>query len=142
MSNEDCVFCKIVAGDIPSYTVYQTSEVTAFLDVNPLSMGHTLFVPNGHHERLQDLPDDEATALWKGVQTVLPAIESAVDADATTVGVNNGEASGQEVPHVHVHVVPRFQGDGGNPIHAVGGRAPAVTEDDFETIQQGIEGSI
>lgn len=142
MSDGDCVFCKIITGDIPGYTVYESSTVTGFLDVNPLSMGHTLVVPNEHHEQLQDLPTHQATDLWRGVHDLLPAIESAVDADASTIGVNNGEASGQEIPHVHVHIVPRFYGDGGNPIHAVGGRSPTVTEDDFETIQQGIEGSL
>lgn len=142
MADDECIFCQIVAAEIPSRTVYDSSSTMAFLDVNPLALGHTLVVPNDHHEHLQDLPDAAATDLWSAVHELLPAIESAVGADATNVGVNNGEASGQEVDHVHVHIVPRFHGDGGNPFHAVGGRSPSVTDDDLGTIQEAIEGSL
>lgn len=142
MADDECIFCQIVTGRIPGRTVYASSSTTAFLDVNPLAMGHTLVVPNDHHKHLQDLSEAAATDLWSTVHELLPAIESAVGAEATNVGVNNGEASGQEVDHVHVHVVPRFHGDGGNSIHAVGGRPPSVTDDDLDTIQEAIEGSL
>lgn len=142
MTSDECIFCQIVSGDLPSYTVMSTDDAVAFLDVNPLAAGHTLVIPTSHRERLQDFSADEAGTFWQAVHTLLPAVESAVDADAITVGVNNGEASGQEVPHAHVHVVPRFDGDGGNPVHAVGGPPPSLDEDDFETIASAIEGSV
>lgn len=142
MSNGDCIFCQIVAGDIPSRQVHASDAAVAFLDVNPLARGHTLVVPIDHHERLQDLPEPTATGLWATVQTVVPAVETAVDADATTVGVNNGPASGQEVPHVHVHLIPRFEGDGGGPIHAIAGRRPSLSEEDLDDIASSIANEI
>ncbi len=136
--SEDCIFCQIVAGEIPSHTVYEDDDVFAFLDVNPLAPGHTLVIPKGHHERLQDLPDDEAEDLYETLHELIPAVENAVDAPASNVGFNNGEESGQEVPHVHGHIIPRFEGDGGNPIHAVGGSPPDLDDDELETIAEDI----
>jgi histidine triad (HIT) family protein len=131
---EDCIFCQIVAGEIPSHTVYEDDTVTAFLDANPLAPGHTLVIPNDHHAKLQDLPDDVADDLYEVLHDLVPAAEAAVDAPASNVGFNNGEESGQEIPHVHGHVVPRFEGDGGNPIHAVGGTPPDLDDDDLAAI--------
>jgi len=142
MSDVECIFCQIAAGDIPSKTVYEDDQVIAFLDVNPLAAGHTLVIPKSHRERLQSCTDAEARALWGAVHELLPAIESAVDADATNVGVNNGAASGQEVPHAHVHLVPRTHGDGGNPFHAVGGDPPRLSDEDLATIADAIGGSL
>ncbi len=96
----------------------------AFLDANPLSPGHTLVIPKAHHERLNDTPADVASAVMSTLHELVPAVESAVDAPASTVAINNGPAAGQEVDHVHVHIVPRFEGDGGSPIHASRASAP------------------
>lgn len=131
---DECIFCQIAAGSIPSHTVHEGAEVLAFLDVNPLAPGHTLVVPRAHHERLQSTSAATMESLWSTVHELIPAIEDAVGADATTIGVNNGRAAGQEVQHVHVHIVPRFDGDGGRPIHAVGGEPPSLDDDELETI--------
>ncbi|MFC6873853.1 HIT family protein [Halobellus marinus] len=139
MSDEPTIFEQIIDGDIPGRIVYETDTVAAFLDANPLAPGHTLVVPKEAHERLDDLPDDVAADVWAAVQELTPRIESAVDADATTIGVNNGEAAGQEVPHVHVHIVPRFEGDGGGPIHAVAGGRPDLSEGELDEIAAEIE---
>ena len=117
----DCIFCSIVDGEIPSHTVYEDDTVLAFLDANPLARGHTLVIPKTHHSQLQELPDGDATGLHEVVEDLVGTVEEAVDAEGSNVGLNNGPASGQEIPHVHYHIVPRFEGDGGNPIHAVGG---------------------
>lgn len=142
MSADECVFCAIIDGEIPSHTVYESDMVYAFLDVNPLAAGHTLVIPRTHRERLQDLTDEEAAALWTTVNDIVPAVEMAVDADATTVGVNNGEASGQEVPHSHVHIIPRFGGDGGKSLHAVGGPPPSLGDDELATIATAISDTV
>jgi len=120
----DCVFCSIVDGDIPARTVHETDDVLAFLDANPLARGHTLVIPKAHAERVGDLDDDLASGLFDAVSELAPRVQSTVGADGANVGINDGEAAGQEVPHVHVHIVPRFEGDGGAPIHAVAGRRP------------------
>ncbi|MFB6218994.1 MAG: HIT family protein [Halobacteriaceae archaeon] len=132
--SEDCIFCSIVAGDIPGRVVHETDTTLAFLDANPLAPGHTLVIPKAHHPRLDDVPADSATDLYGALHAVVPAVEAAVDADATTVAFNNGEAAGQEVPHVHGHVIPRFEGDGGHPIHAIAGDRPDLSEDELDDI--------
>jgi histidine triad (HIT) family protein len=134
----DCIFCQMVDGDIPSHTVYEDDTTLAFLDINPLSRGHTLVVPKAHHERVNDLPDDLAADLFGTLPSLTDRVEAAVEADATTVAVNNGTAAGQEVPHVHVHVVPRFEGDGGRPIHALVDDAPEMDDDELAALAERI----
>ena len=126
--SDECIFCQIVAGDVPGAVVHETDAALAFLDANPLARGHTLVVPKDHHRRLNDVPEDESAALFRAVRRVVPAVEAAVDAPATTVAFNNGEAAGQEVPHVHCHVVPRFEDDGAGPIHGLFGERPGVSD--------------
>jgi histidine triad (HIT) family protein len=130
----DCIFCAIVDGDIPSRTVYEDDDVLAFLDANPLAPGHTLVIPKAHHERLNGLPDDLADAVLGTMYDLVDPVERAVDADASTVAFNNGEAAGQEVPHVHAHIVPRFHGDGGGPIHAAAGSRPDLSDEELDAI--------
>ena len=138
MSN-DCIFCSIVDGEIPGRVVHETDDAIAFLDANPLARGHTLVIPKEHHERLDDVPADEATELYSTLHEVVPAVEDAVDAPATTVAFNNGEAAGQEVPHVHAHVVPRFEGDGGGPIHSMFGSRPDLSDEELEEVEAAID---
>ncbi|MGB9951891.1 HIT family protein [Haloarcula marismortui] len=136
--SEDCIFCQIVAGDIPGRTVYEDDTVLAFLDANPLSPGHTLVIPKAHHERLNDTPADVAGSVMSTLHELVPAVEAAVDAPASTVAFNNGEEAGQEVPHVHGHIVPRFEDDGGRPIHALVTDRPDLSEDELDAIESDI----
>jgi len=133
-----CIFCRIAAGDAPSRTVHEDETTLAFLDANPLAPGHTLVVPKAHHERLGDLPADLATDVFAAVHQLTPAVEAAVDADATTVAFNNGAAAGQEVPHVHAHVVPRFPADGSRPIHALIGDRPTLSDAEMDDLAAAI----
>ncbi|ELZ10910.1 histidine triad (HIT) protein [Halovivax asiaticus JCM 14624] len=133
------IFSQIVDGEIPARTVYEDETTYAFLDANPLAPGHTLVIPKDEYERLNDVPDDVASDLYTTIHDLVPAVEDAVDADATTVAFNNGEAAGQEVPHVHCHIVPRFDGDGGGPIHAIAGQTPDLADDELDDIAADIE---
>lgn len=135
---DDCVFCSILAGEIPSRTVHETDDAVAFLDVNPLARGHTLVVPRTHEGRLADLSGDEHAALFAAVYDLVPAVEAAVDADGVTVAVNDGTAAGQEVPHVHVHLVPRRDDDGAGPIHAAFPDAPELGDDELDDVADAI----
>lgn len=128
--SEECIFCGIVAGEMPSHTVYETDTAYAFLDVNPLARGHTIVVPRDHYERVGEMPGDVAAGLFRAVNEVTPAVEAAVDAPATTIAFNNGEEAGQEIDHTHCHVVPRQAGDGAGPIHSLfaGTRSLSETE--------------
>ncbi len=138
--SDDCVFCSIVAGDIPARTVHETDDVLAFLDANPLAAGHTLVIPKAHAQHVGDLDSALASDLFDVVAELTPRVRNAVDADAANVGINDGAAAGQEVPHVHVHVIPRFEGDGGAPLHAVAGTRPELDDDELDAIAADIAG--
>ena len=135
---DDCVFCGIVAGDIPGRIVHETDHSVAFLDANPLAAGHTLVIPKEHYSRLDDVPDAAAADLFDAVHDLTSAVEGAVDADAVSVGINDGEAAGQEVPHTHVHLVPRFEGDGGGPFHAIAPSGGEPSEAELDDIADAI----
>jgi histidine triad (HIT) family protein len=136
--SDDCIFCAIVDGEIPGRIVQEDDETLAFLDANPLAEGHTLVIPKAHHERVDDLPADLAGAVGRAIAAVAPAVEDAVDAPATTIAYNNGEAAGQEVPHVHAHVVPRFPDDGGRPIHALFPDRPDPSDAELDDLAERI----
>ena len=139
---DDCIFCSIVTGDIPARVVYETDDVLAFLDANPLAPGHTLVIPKAHAPRVSDLEADRAAAVFETVADLTPRVQDAVDADAATVGINDGAAAGQEVPHVHAHVIPRFDDDGGAPIHAVAGDRPDLDSDELDAVADAITDAI
>ncbi|MFB6186535.1 MAG: HIT family protein [Halobacteriaceae archaeon] len=140
--SDECIFCRIVDGEIPARTVYETNDILGFLDANPLAQGHTLVIPKQHHERLNDVPTDLGQDLYAGVHELVPAIESAVAADASTIAFNNGEAAGQEVPHVHCHIIPRFENDGGAPIHAIAGSRPELSDAELDSIASEISNRV
>lgn len=132
------IFEQIVDGEIPARIVHETDTTLAFLDANPLARGHTLVIPKEPYEQLDDLPADIASDVFSVVHKLTPVVEAAVDADATTIGINNGEAAGQEIPHAHVHIIPRFEGDGGGPIHAISPTSPEPTEAELDAIEDAI----
>lgn len=136
------IFSQIIDGDIPARIVYEDETTVAFLDANPLAPGHTLVIPKEEYERLNDVPDDIASDLYATIHELVPVVEDSVDADASTVAFNNGEAAGQEVPHVHCHIVPRFEGDGGGPIHAIAGDRPDLEDEELNDIAAEIDSRV
>lgn len=111
-SNPDCIFCKIIAGAIPSHRIYEDDHVYSFLDIGPLSRGHTLVIPKGHWVTLDQMPDDVAGACGLAVKKIGSAVAAATGCAGWNVLQNNGTAAGQVVMHVHFHIIPRAQGDG------------------------------
>ena len=107
----ECVFCRIVSGEIPSLKVYEDQDVIAVLDINPANYGHTLVIPKQHHETIFDTPEDLLAKLIAVVKEMAARIKANLQADGVNVIQNNGEAAGQIVKHIHFHVIPRFQGD-------------------------------
>ncbi len=107
----DCLFCSIVAGKIPSHKVYEDEYTFAFLDINPISDGHTLVIPKHHHENLLTASEDDAMLVAKTVKKVANALKKTFNADGVNVLQANGTAAGQSVFHYHVHVVPRKEND-------------------------------
>lgn len=107
-----CIFCKIVRGELPSFKVYEDDNVLAFLDIRPVNRGHTLVVPKRHSRNVFDVPPEDWAAITNAVRALSPVIEKAVSADGININMNNREHAGQVVDHVHVHIIPRFKGDG------------------------------
>ncbi len=116
---DDCIFCKIVEGEMDSEVLFETENVVAFLDKFPRALGHSLVIPKTHNQQLMDVDDELVCELMNAVKKVEKMLEESLNPDAFTVGINDGEASGQEIPHLHINIIPRFEGDGGKPIHAV-----------------------
>lgn len=113
-----CLFCDIANKAIPSERVYEDSDTVAFLDIHPRAVGHTVVVSKTHAPTLIDMPDGEIGPLFVGVKRVMELLARALNPDGFTFGVNHGGVSGQTVEHLHVHVLPRFQGDGGGSLHS------------------------
>lgn len=107
----DCVFCAIAAGEIPSFKVYEDELVLAYLDINPFSEGHTLVVPKAHTTGLLDTPEETLAALLARVKKVAAHLKAALPCDGFHILQNNGAAAGQTVGHIHFHIVPRRNGD-------------------------------
>jgi histidine triad (HIT) family protein len=107
-----CIFCKIIREEIPSHKVYEDEKTLAFLDINPTASGHTLLIPKIHIARVEDLPTDDAESLFKTLHKIIRGVQDAMEAPASTIGINNGRESGQEIPHVHIHIIPRRRGGG------------------------------
>jgi len=106
---DDCIFCKIIEGEIPSHTVYEDEKMIAFLDVNPVSKGHTLVVPKEHVENIHEA--EGMDYLFDGLVDVSNAVKEAFDPEGVNIAQNNGEAAGQEVFHLHFHVTPIYDGN-------------------------------
>ena len=135
----DCVFCGIVSGEIDAHVVYENEHAMAFLDANPIVDGHTVVVPKKHVERLTDMPDKVLVGTFSAVQKVNHAILIGRDADGTNVGLNDGEAAGQAIPHTHVHVIPRYSGDGGGSLHSI---ISGEANEDFDEVVKQLKSAI
>lgn len=107
----DCVFCKIIAVEIPAAIVYESESVVAFLDVNPLAEGHLLVVPREHYARLVDMPPAECAQLFAPLPTLGRVLVDVTGAEGFNVLLNNGRVAGQVVEHVHCHLIPRKPAD-------------------------------
>jgi len=114
-----CIFCRIVNGEIPAEVIAREPDVVAFLDVQPLADGHVLVVPRAHAAAVEDLSPEAADALFRTVVRLAGPVREGLGAAGTTIGINNGEATGQTVPHVHVHIVPRWPDDGAGTVHTI-----------------------
>jgi histidine triad (HIT) family protein len=117
--SERCIFCRIVSGEISSYKIYEDERTISFLDINPSTPGHSLIIPKVHVTRLEDLCEEDANALFKTLHRLVGCIQDAMEVPSSTIGINNGPESGQEVPHVHIHVIPRTRGDRGRIIQGL-----------------------
>lgn len=106
----DCIFCKIIKGEIPSTKVYEDKNTLAFLDINPITPGHLLVAPKEHAEIIEEISEKSLTEAIKVTKKLISVLDQFNE--GTNIGLNNKSAAGQLVPHVHFHVIPRNEGDG------------------------------
>ncbi len=123
----ECLFCAIVAGSRKAHVVYDDPHVLAFLDIHPASRGHLLVIPKVHADTLESLPEAEVGPLFVGVKVAMRLLEASLRPAGMNVGWNHGWAAGQRVDHLHVHLIPRYPGDGGGGIQSL--THSFVTED-------------
>ncbi len=133
----DCIFCKIANGTISAKKLYETTNSLAFLDAYPLAQGHTLVIPKNHYVKVQDMSESDSKDLFETVKILARKLESI--SLSSLIAIHNGKESGQEIPHVHVHIVPRNSSDGVGPIHSMFVKRPALDENEFEKIIQIIQ---
>ena len=115
----ECIFCGIARKEIPAEIVREDERTVAFLDIHPRAPGHTVVVPRQHSPTLLELPDGEIGLLFSAVKYATRLLANALHPSGFTIGINHGSVSGQTVDHLHVHILPRFLGDGGGSIHSV-----------------------
>ncbi len=128
----DCIFCKIITKDIPSKILYEDDDTISFLDAFPVTKGHTLVIPKEHHAKIQDLPSDVNQKLFGTVHKMTKKVDSLEG--STLIAIHNGKESGQEVPHVHVHLIPRSKNDSAGPVHSMFKDKIELTESEIDSL--------
>ena len=128
----DCIFCKIVNGEIKSRLIMESKNSIAFLDAFPVTKGHTLVIPKTHYGKIQDMSQDDSTDLFRTVYEVVPKIDKITG--STLLAIHNGKESGQEIPHVHVHLIPRQLNDLAGPVHSMFKNRPNLSDDEFDQL--------
>jgi len=125
----ECIFCRIAEKEIPATIVYEDDETLVFMDIGPIIKGHALVISKKHYDPVTDTPDEIVAKLHVVAKKIAKAQMNGLGADGVNIMQNNGKASGQEVPHIHVHVIPRYNDDGHHWNWNAG------TYDDFEEMK-------
>jgi histidine triad (HIT) family protein len=130
----DCIFCKIVKREIPVKIIAETEKSLAFIDAFPLTKGHSLVITKNHYEKIQDISADDNADLFETVRKVISRVDKI--SNATLLAVHNGKESGQEIPHVHVHLIPRSTADSAGPVHSMFKDSPKLSENEINQIHE------
>ena len=134
MRENDCIFCKIANGDIPSKTLYEDDEFRVILDLGPATKGHALILPKNHYRNLYELPDDTAEKVMCLAKRMALLMTEKLNCDGFNLVQNNGAAAGQTVFHFHMHLIPRYENDG----QTLGWKPLEVTQEELEDIKNAI----
>jgi len=128
----DCIFCKIISGDVSAKILNETKNSVSFLDAFPLAKGHVLVIPKKHRQKIQDLSEKENVDLFSLVRLMVSKVDSITG--ATLIAIHNGRDAGQEVPHVHVHLVPRSKNDSAGAIHSMFDSTLKLSESELDEL--------
>jgi len=133
----DCIFCKIVKGEIKAKIIEESDKSLGFLDAFPLTKGHTLIIPKQHFEKLQDMPSENNSDLFETVRKVISRVDKLTG--ATLMALHNGRESGQVIPHVHVHLIPRSSDDSAGPVHSMFKSTPKLTDEEINELIENLK---
>ena len=111
MKQDNCIFCKIISGEIPAHTIYEDEQFKVILDVAPATKGHALIIPKNHYENMYELPEDTAVEAIKLAKKMMQVMTDKLHCDGFNIIQNNGEIAGQTVFHFHMHLIPRYKDD-------------------------------
>ena len=111
ITDQDCIFCKIVAGQIPSTKVFEDDLILSFMDINPIGKGHLLIIPKNHYPTLFDIPEEDLNAVFGTAKKIATALKGALDMPGLNLIQSNGRAASQIIDHFHLHLIPRWPGD-------------------------------
>jgi len=142
MQDPNCIFCKIIAHEIPARVLMQNEKAMALLDAFPLAPGHSLVIPKLHYAKVQQMSQQDALAMFEIVWKLTGAVETGSQVNASTIAIHNGREAGQEVPHVHVHIVPRKKGDGAGAIHSMFKVKPKLSSQEMGSLYEKITSNI
>ncbi|MEK7664021.1 MAG: HIT family protein [Patescibacteria group bacterium] len=135
----DCVFCKIVKDEIPSYKVYEDQDILAFLDIQPLTQGHTLVIPKKHCQDIFDIGESDLQKVIVSAKNVSEKIKNTLKADGIRISQSNGKAAGQDVMHFHLHVIPRYTDNGLSNNPTLTTHLPKAGSDELLKVQEKIK---
>jgi histidine triad (HIT) family protein len=139
MFDPNCIFCKIADGKIKARIVSQNNKAIALLDAMPLSIGHTLVIPRSHYQKVQEMNREYSSAVFDMLWQVCLAVEKAAGVNASTIAIHNGKEAGQEIPHVHIHIIPRNTDDGAGPVHSMFKKRPISNPEEMDLIHNRIK---
>ena len=128
----DCIFCKIASKEIPAKILVETESSLGFLDAFPLAKGHVLVIPKNHYEKIQDLPTEINIDVFTTVHSIISKVDSLTG--ATLIAIHNGKESGQEIPHMHVHLIPRNKDDSAGAVHSMFSKTPELSESEIDEL--------
>ena len=134
MVKDDCIFCKIAAGEIPSKTIYEDEKYRVILDLGPATRGHALILPKNHYANLFELPEEDAKEVISLAKKMATVMKEKLGCDGFNLVQNNGESAGQTVFHFHMHLIPRYENDG----QEIGWKPGSPSQDELEEIRKQI----
>ena len=138
MQDPNCVFCKIIAGKISARVIMENERAMAMLDAFPLAAGHTLVIPKLHYAKVQEMSEQDAMAVFEIIWKLASAVEVGSQVNASTIAIHNGNEAGQEIAHVHAHIVPRRRGDGAGAIHSMFKIKPKLSPQEMDSLRDRI----
>lgn len=131
MKKDDCIFCKIANGEIPSRTIYEDDEFCVILDLGPVTKGHALVIPKEHFANIYELPEEWCTKAFALARKMAVRMTGKLHCDGFNIVQNNGEAAGQTIPHFHIHLIPRYENDG----QKIGGDPTSPVPEELDSVK-------